>query len=753
MMEDSDLPVLSSEELWTSFCENSSEHIILVGLDYSIQYINYTVADFTPEQVIGKSVIDLTPVDCHQVAIDCFNHVKETGKFDIYETKYISNDQQTLYFEVRVSPIFDNSGTLSGYISSSNDITKRKTIENNLHESEKRFRAIVTNSIPIIFMFDLDGIIQLSEGNMLANIGLKPGEIVGMDVFELYKDYPKVIKALKIPLSGEIFSGVLEFGEQFFDVFYSPNRNSAGSVIGVIGMALDITERKMTEEDLQESEERFRHLFEYSNDAIMLLDTNGFIGCNEATLSMFGYTMGEFLTKTPADVSPTYQPDGKDSNQASFEQVGKAFKDGINIFLWSHKRKNGEVFPAEVLLSILVIDGREIIQGTVRDITERILTEEELLRGRKLESIGLLAGGIAHDFNNVLTGLFGNIELAKQKLPSDNAAFTYIQNAGQALDKATSLTQQLLTFAKGGEPLLEMISIGQVIQDAIKFSLSGSNVKTILNLQNELWNVQADKGQLSQVITNLVINADQAMPTGGTLTIRAENIRNIDNNLVPHLAGESIKLSIADNGSGISVENLKLIFDPYFTTKQTGSGLGLATVHSIITKHKGHITVDSELGNGTTFNIYLPADSTISQSTDTTSQNSSDNSNPMAGHILVMDDNEMILNLAKEMIEAFGYTVDTAVDGKEAIEKYISAQQCGKAFDVAIMDLTIPGGMGGKEAVQELLAVDPDAKVIVSSGYSSDPIMANYTEYGFKGILAKPYQLKSLENELSRLVN
>jgi len=390
--------------------------------------------------------------------------------------------------------------------------------------------------------------------------------------------------------------------------------------------------------------------------------------------------------------------------------------------------------------------------GITQDISERKLMEDELLKARKLESVGVLAGGIAHDFNNILTGLFGNIELARMKLPTDHAAFSYIQNSSQALEKATRLTQQFLTFAKGGEPIIELIDIRPIIQDSIKLSLSGSNVKATLNLPENLWQVKADKGQLSQVITNLVINADQAMPEGGTLTFKAENIKDVDNNLSYLFSENVVKLEIIDEGSGISAEHQKQIFDPYFSTKMAGSGLGLATVHSIINKHNGHISVASELGIGTTFTIYLPSDISVHQTTDATTSDIPEKTNSRTGHILLMDDDEMILDLSTEMIKTFGYTADTSADGKEAIEKFISAKKCGKPFDVVIMDLTIPGGMGGQEALHKLLTIDPEAKVIVSSGYSTDPVIANYKDFGFKGRLVKPFPMVDLQKELSRLL-
>jgi len=384
--------------------------------------------------------------------------------------------------------------------------------------------------------------------------------------------------------------------------------------------------------------------------------------------------------------------------------------------------------------------------------------EEELFKSRKLESVGVLAGGIAHDFNNLLTSYFGNIELAKQKLSSKHEALPHIKTAGLALDKATNLTKQLLTFAKGGDPLLEIIGIKHIIEDSVKLTLSGSNIITNVKLPDNLWQVIADKGQLSQVITNLIINADQAMPDGGTLTIEAKNIENADADVYPHLSGNYVQFTIKDTGLGIISTELEKIFDPYFTTKHEGSGLGLATVHSIVTKHKGNISVESEQGQGTTFTVCLPAVTESQQAVEYSAEEVSANSNPVqvksnSAHILVMDDNEMILELSTSMLDLFGYSFDTAIDGEQTINKYKAAREAGDPFDIVIMDLTIPGGMGGKETIIKLLDFDPKANVIVSSGYSTDPIMANFDEYGFKGRLEKPFQMDEMKKELSRLIS
>ncbi|MFT7686446.1 MAG: PAS domain S-box-containing protein [Candidatus Azotimanducaceae bacterium] len=511
----------------------------------------------------------------------------------------------------------------------------------------------------------------------------------------------------------------------------------------------DTTSFSQFTERLTDNEMYLNTVFNNAGDPIFVKDEEcRLLFVNDAFCTIFGLPRNEIIGKTLAEkVLP--------SEREHFLSVDRqVLKEGKEILC--EETLTTEGLQSKVILTrknrFVDPEGNYFLVGVIHDITERKQMEEELLKSKKIESVGLLAGGIAHDFNNIHTALFGNIQLALIKLPTDHPAFNNIQKAGQALEKATKLTQQLLTYAVGGDPILEMIDIEQVIQDSIKFSLSDSNIDTTLKMPENLWQVKADAGQISEVITNLIINADQAMPEEGALTFEAENIENVDHSLRYVTSQKVVKLSIIDVGSGISAENLNQIFDPYFTTKKLGSGLGLATANSIINKHNGHISVVSELGTGTTFTIYLPADGSTHQTRETIASGTPEQRDSKVAHILLMDDDQMILDLLTEMIKSFGYTVESSVDGNEAIKKYIAAKKRDHPFDVVIMDLTIPGGMGGKEALQKLLAIDPAAKVIVSSGYSTDPVMAIYSEHGFKGRLVKPFNMEELREALFRQI-
>ncbi len=379
------------------------------------------------------------------------------------------------------------------------------------------------------------------------------------------------------------------------------------------------------------------------------------------------------------------------------------------------------------------------------DVTERKRMEEELLKAHKLESLGILAGGLAHDFNNLLTGILGNIEMAKLYADPNDKVYERLAEAGKAFSRAKDLTRQLLTFSRGGEPARKTIAIGPLVKEAANFSLRGSNIRCEFFIPEDIPPVEADEGQISQVINNLIINACQAMPGGGAIALRCETASVKPEDTLPLKVGAYVKIDVQDHGIGIPEEHIPNIFDPYFTTKQGGSGLGLATSYSIVKRHDGYIAVETEPGKGTTFHIYLPASPGKAAAKKTAEEFSVKGT----GRILLMDDEEVVRNAAGEMLRYLGYEVEFAADGAQAIERYHEARDSGRPFGAVIMDLTVPGGMGGREAVRKLRETAPEAKVIVSSGYSSDPVLANYAAYGFCGIVTKPYNV----NELGKTVH
>jgi len=380
---------------------------------------------------------------------------------------------------------------------------------------------------------------------------------------------------------------------------------------------------------------------------------------------------------------------------------------------------------------------------------EHELLDQERIRSSKLESIGTLAGGIAHDFNNLLTGIMGNIGLAKTYLKLSGKNFDTLDEAEKAAVRAKDLTQQLLTFARGGMPVKKSVTITELIEESTRFALRGSSTRPMLSVPVDLWPLEVDEGQISQVMHNIVINADEAMPGGGKLEITASNIKLSNKSTLPIPKGKYIRIDIKDTGVGISREHLQRLFEPYFTTKQKGSGLGLSTAYSIIKNHGGYITVESIQNKGTTFCVYLPASD---KPLEIDKEPASIKITPRGGKILVMDDEEIIRIMLSNMLQVAGFEAELTVDGTQALDMYNQALETGKPFDVVIMDLTIPGGMGGKEAIQKLREMDPQAKVIASSGYATDPVMADFQDYGFDAVITTPYSISQLENTLQKVL-
>ncbi len=394
----------------------------------------------------------------------------------------------------------------------------------------------------------------------------------------------------------------------------------------------------------------------------------------------------------------------------------------------------------------------------LRDITNQKKAEDELFKSEKIESISLLAGGIAHDFNNMLTAILGNISMIRIDLDESHQHSAKLVAAEKAALQARLLTQQLLSFSKGGAPLLEVTTVSEMVEECAQFILRGSKVKCSIEKDDDLWSVDADKGQVSQVVNNLIINANQAMPDGGEIRIRMSNLH-VRHAEVPTLRfGDYVCIEVRDEGAGISPQNLNKIFDPYFTTKGKGNGIGLASSYSIITTHKGTITVDSSIGKGSIFRVYLPKSKQLAPGKSNPSEakkkeTAKEKIHRGKGRILVMDDMEAMMIVAGEILTVLGYDVEYSTNGNEAIKAYKAAKDEGNPFDACVFDLTVPGGMGGEEAANILIDYDPNLVAIASSGYTSSNVMSDYKNSAFKAVLPKPYRIKEMSDILHELLN
>jgi nitrogen-specific signal transduction histidine kinase/CheY-like chemotaxis protein len=397
-----------------------------------------------------------------------------------------------------------------------------------------------------------------------------------------------------------------------------------------------------------------------------------------------------------------------------------------------------------------VPQGKNLQENERRQLEEKILEKEKIFKAEKLDSLGVLAGGIAHDFNNLLSVIFGYVDLARRRITDDPKTTEYLLQALSVSKRAQALTQQLLTFAKGGVPIKKSVDMARVLKETARNTLSASNVTAVFDLPNNLWPCDADENQMGQVINNLLVNARQAMPKGGTVNISAANIAETGPSLAPEPPRLNVKISIRDHGPGIPKEILPRVFDPFFSEKQKGSGLGLATVFSIVKKHDGRIEVESEPGKGTSFIIFLPAAQTR---TGFEARKAEHRVHKGHGSILFMDDEEILRKVAREMFYGMGFSVTFAVDGTQAVDLYRESIAGKRPFDAVILDLTIPGGIGGREAIEDILKVNAQVKAIASSGYSDDPVMAEPRAFGFSDTLPKPYTQTDLEAVLHRVLN
>lgn len=502
--------------------------------------------------------------------------------------------------------------------------------------------------------------------------------------------------------------------------------------------------------NLEEEKERLQATLRSIYDAVIATDLNGnIIIMNEQAEKLAGKLTGDIVGKHFCDIFPLHHMTSKEPFNNPVHEIlqhGVLDTSGVPLVI----KTNDKDTMVELSGAPIYVEGNII--GTVivlHDITDQYWLEKEIHKISKLESLSILAGGIAHDFNNLLTAIIGNISILKAKM-KDNELFTkYIDRIEKAAQRATDLTRQLLTFSKGGDPIKEVASLEQILYDTAHFTLSGSNVRCEFDIEQDLWMSEIDSGQMSQVFHNLMINAMQSMPKGGVITVTAHNIIHNGQMPVPILPGKYVMISIKDEGTGIPKEHLTRIFDPFFTTKEHGSGLGLATSYSITKRHGGYIEVKSEVGKGSEFIVYLHA----TEKKEIKKEEIKMAMKESGGRILLMDDDFTIYEVASHMLDMYGFQVDWVESGEKAIAKYNESLLQNSPYDIIIMDLTVPGAMGGAQAVREILSINSNAKVIVSSGYSNDPVMSNYAAYGFKGVIAKPYRIDQIIKVISDVLS
>jgi PAS domain S-box-containing protein len=551
----------------------------------------------------------------------------------------------------------------------------------------------------------------------------------------------KTFAGVPIVHHGEVVGCINAASHEVIDI-PETSRQALESIASRVGSTIA---RIRAEERLRDSEARYRAIFDHAMDGILLahVGTRRFLSGNRRICDMLGYAPEEIRGLSVEDIHP------RDTLLAVFEHFEEQAKGGGHLAAdLPVLRKDGSMFHVDISSGVITLGGERYLIGIFRDVTDRRKAEAESHRAQRLESLGLLAGGIAHDFNNILTAVVGGISLARLRSRNGAPIGDLLDEAEKAAYRARDLTQQLLTFARGGTPVRRVCAVGGLVTDAATFALHGSTARAHVEAAVDLWPADVDAGQIGQVLHNLVLNAAQAMPGGGVVSVAAENFTASGREAAALSPGRYVRISVVDRGCGIPEENLAHIFDPYFTTKDSGSGLGLAVAHSIVRKHGGRIDVESTVGAGSTFRVYLPAASGVPEE----SGGEACERRRLEGRILVMDDDRAVREVARGMLEALGCEAAVACDGREAIGAWTEARDAGRPFDAVILDLTVQGGMGGVDCLAALARLDPSVKALVSSGYSTDPVLADSRRFGFSGVICKPYRIELLHEALEKVL-
>ena len=683
----------------------------------------------------------------------------EREQIDIYKVRSSAAARERILTATGIDLLCTFAAALMLVSSSYSFVLYRRQLQK-LQSADTRIRSVIDNILDGMVTLDENGAVDAMNPAAKQMFGYRENEFFGDDFTQLIphclgRDADASVAAcdwahLVGCTGGTILALARTRGRATFPVEISLSETVVDDRKYYIAMIRDITEQKRFEEELAAEKESLAVTLSSIGEGVITTDLNGrIVVCNAAGETMTGWPAGEAVGRPLKAVFQISSEAGRKRN--GLRKAGYRSEAEVILFTTPERstltsRDGTERIIEQVASSIR--DGKNEICGVVlvfRDITEKQRDEAERRKAETLEQLGLLAGGIAHDFNNLLTAIIGNISLAALLLPPNDEMTDRLDDAKNASLRARDLAQQLLTFARGGAPIKKAASIPNLIEETVSFSLRGSHSRSVLDIAPDLWSAEFDPGQVSQVIANLVVNAEQAMPDGGTLHVDCDNFRYTPESAlsIPDLPpGDYIRIRVRDEGVGIPEKCLKQIFDPYFTTKPKGNGLGLATTYSIVKNHGGLITVESEQHCGSTFTVYLPAARVEAAPVEPVA--TSDEPINGSGRILVVDDEEAIRALVEFTLSRFGYEVAGAETASQGIELYREALICGHRFDLVILDLTLPGGMGGKEALKKLIDIDPMVTAIVSSGYAMDATMSRYEDFGFRGVIAKPYEAAEL---------
>ena len=727
-----------------------------------------TIFGFNKTEALGKHATELIlPEDMKEMLDDLFRDLTSQKGGNRSTNENITKDGRRIICDWYNTTLKDVDGNVIGVGSLVQDITESKQTFEALKKQKKFNEKLIQTSNAIIIGLDKNHKIKIFNKGAEKITGFKTEEVIDKDWFKIFVEpdiYDEINKvwesAWGVKFNSYVNPILSKNGDKKIISWQSTGMYDGADETThmLISIGDDITERIRAEALLKESEQNLRTVADFTYDwEYWIAPDDLYIYTSPSCERITGYHPDDFINN-PGLMMKIIHPDDKVMFTNHRHTVDKS--DNILPINFRVIAKDGyERWIEHVCQAVYDKDGRYLGQrGSNRDITEQKKLQEEVLKDRKLESLGALAGGLAHDFNNLLYVAMGNISLAQDDLKYETGTSESLKEAEEACIKAKELTARLITFSKGGDPVKKTIPLGDLLKNTVISALKGFNIKSKISIPDAIRQVNIDEGQIKQVFSNIVVNAREAMDDNEQLTVSCEKIDIAENSYLTLIQGEYIKISFKDQGCGISKENLKKIFDPYFTTKDIGvdkgQGLGLTVSYSIVQKHGGLINVESELGRGSTFSVYLPAIS-VNETDFQKSEKKSTTHKPVkqsvtgTGKILFMDDEETIRNFMGRVIYRLGYDVETCIEGKEAIEIYKKAFESKKPFDVAILDLTNKFGMGGQETMRRLLEIDHNTKGIVITGYFDDPVVADFKAYGFSGFLTKP----ATRDELSKVIN
>ncbi len=681
-----------------------------------------------------------------------------TGEVEMYD-----RDGNIRSILLRAYAMHDSQGGLSSVTGIHTDITERKKVERDLREKERKYRqtAMFLDSLFDVIP-DVIGVQDAHHNIIRYNkagyrfLGKTYEEVAGKKCYELIgRSVPCETCATSIAYNTRQTAHVEKYFPDldiYLDVYAYPILDDHGEISMVIEHLHDNTARKKAEKSTESEKERLAVTLRSIGDGVITTDTAGNVQLmNKVAERLTGWSQAQADGKPIGEV---FQIINELSREQCENPVQKVLDTGEVIELANHTlliaRQGTERIIADSGAPIKDASGTTIgVVLVFRDITEKQKLIDAAQKNQKLEALGVLAAGIAHDFNNLLGGVFGYIDLTKQELEDAGFSLHYLDDAVNVIGRARGLTSQLLTFAKGATPVIKAENISSVTRDAVQFALSGSNISAHFSFDENLSPALFDTNQIAQVIDNLVINAIHAMPKGGGIYIYGNGVT-IAHGAHPELpAGEYVRITVQDCGIGMPKDVVANIFDPFFTTKSRGSGLGLATSYSILKKHGGTIDVESTPGKGTSFHLYIPAAQKVQH---VEAQNTSALHRVHDKRILIMDDDVVMQRVLEKMLQKFGYIVETSSTGEEALGMYEEEKTKGAPFDACILDLTVSGGMGGKETVEKLRKRGATLPVFVASGYASEEIMTQPQRFGFTASLSKPFKMSELSTMLGQFV-